>query len=147
MYCIQTSHFTGCTCSYHHGNSTFIPLVSHQHQVLPVMLKGTQFPFVIDLACWASKREFLKLDIWMVEKIKEHQVSVCTLFPECMSLSICFMCKCCTIYCVLFRSHLLLNAFNFLSIEHRNLWFLHLMTGVVSLMIPSPLCCLYCSHL
>ena len=40
-----------------------------------MMLKGNQFPFVIDLACWASKREFLKLDIWMVEKIKEHQVS------------------------------------------------------------------------
>ena len=38
------------------------------------MLKGSQFPFVIDLACWASKRKFLKLDIWMVEKIKEHQV-------------------------------------------------------------------------
>ena len=42
--------------------------------MLPVMLKGGQFPFVIDLACWASKRKFLKLDIWMVEKIKEHQV-------------------------------------------------------------------------
>ena len=43
--------------------------------MLPVMLKGNQFPFVIYLACWASKRKFLKLDIWMVEKIKEHQVS------------------------------------------------------------------------
>ena len=43
-------------------------------QILPMMLKGNQFPFVIDLACGASKREFLKLDIWMVEKIKEHQV-------------------------------------------------------------------------
>ena len=42
--------------------------------MLPVMLKGSQFPFVIDLACWASKRKFLKLDIWVVEKIKEYQV-------------------------------------------------------------------------
>ena len=45
-------------------------------QVLSTMLNVNQFPFVIDLACWASRREFLKLDKWISDKIKEHQVCV-----------------------------------------------------------------------
>ena len=44
-------------------------------QVLSTMLNVNQFPFVIDLACWASRREFLKLDKWVSDKLKEHQVS------------------------------------------------------------------------
>ena len=38
------------------------------------MLKCNIFPFVIDLATWAAKRKFLKLDLWMIEKIKDCQV-------------------------------------------------------------------------
>ena len=39
------------------------------------MLNVSQFPFVIEVACWAAKREFLKLDKWITDKIQEHHVS------------------------------------------------------------------------
>ena len=39
-----------------------------------LMLKATQFPFVIDLACLAARRDYLKLDMWVLERIKSHQV-------------------------------------------------------------------------
>ena len=38
------------------------------------MLNANQFPFVMDLACSASRREFLKLEKWLTDKTKEHQV-------------------------------------------------------------------------
>jgi len=47
--------------------------VAQDLKVLSTMLNVNQFPFVIDLACWASRREFLKLDKWISDKIKEHQ--------------------------------------------------------------------------
>lgn len=45
-----------------------------------MLLNGTPFAFVIDLAALASRREYLKLDKWLTDKIREHGVSpVCTL--------------------------------------------------------------------
>ena len=44
-------------------------------QALSVVLNVNHFPFVIEVACWAAKREFLKLEKWVTDKIKEHHVS------------------------------------------------------------------------
>ena len=44
-------------------------------QALSVVLNINHFPFVIEVACWATKREFLKLEKWITDKIKEHHVS------------------------------------------------------------------------
>lgn len=46
-------------------------------QSLSMLLNGTPFAFVIDLAALASRREYLKLDKWLTDKIREHGVSVC----------------------------------------------------------------------
>lgn len=42
-----------------------------------MLLNGTPFAFVIDLAALASRREYLKLDKWLTDKIREHGVSFC----------------------------------------------------------------------
>ena len=41
-----------------------------------MLLNGSPFVFVIDLAALASRREYLKLDKWLKDKLKEHQVMV-----------------------------------------------------------------------
>lgn len=43
-----------------------------------MLLNGTPFAFVIDLAALASRREYLKLDKWLTDKIREHGVSLHT---------------------------------------------------------------------
>ena len=45
-------------------------------QSLSMLLNGTPFAFVIDLAALASRREYLKLDKWLTDKIREHGVSL-----------------------------------------------------------------------
>lgn len=45
-----------------------------------MLLNGTPFAFVIDLAALASRREYLKLDKWLTDKIREHGVRACSLF-------------------------------------------------------------------
>lgn len=40
-----------------------------------MLLSGSPFVFVIDLAALASRREYLKLDKWLKDKLKEHQVT------------------------------------------------------------------------
>ncbi|KAK2550448.1 CCR4-NOT transcription complex subunit 1 [Acropora cervicornis] len=40
---------------------------------LSMLLNGSPFVFVIDLAALASRREYLKLDKWLKDKLKEHQ--------------------------------------------------------------------------
>ena len=44
-------------------------------QSLSMLLNATPFAFVIDLAALASRREYLKLDKWLTDKIREHGVS------------------------------------------------------------------------
>lgn len=49
------------------------------------MLSVQQFAFVIDLACLASRREYLKLDKWLSDKIREHGenfVTACVKFLQ-----------------------------------------------------------------
>lgn len=46
--------------------------VAQDLKALSVLLNGNPFSFVIDLACLASRREYLKLDKWLSDKIQEH---------------------------------------------------------------------------
>ena len=45
-----------------------------------MLLNSPPFSFVIDLAALASRREYLKLDKWLTDKLREHQVRVFILF-------------------------------------------------------------------
>lgn len=56
--------------------------VSQELKSLSVLLNGQPFPFVIDLACLASRREYLKLDKWLNDKIREHGF---TFIEECIN--------------------------------------------------------------
>ncbi|XP_056008647.1 CCR4-NOT transcription complex subunit 1-like isoform X3 [Ostrea edulis] len=46
--------------------------VAQDLKALSMLLNATPFAFVIDLACLASRREYLKLDKWLSDKIREH---------------------------------------------------------------------------
>jgi CCR4-NOT transcription complex subunit 1 len=50
-----------------------------------MLLNAQSFPFVIDLACLASRREYLKLEKWLTDKIREHGepfISACVKFLQ-----------------------------------------------------------------
>ena len=49
--------------------------VAHDLKALHILLEARPFTFVIDLACLASRREYLKLEKWLADKIREHGVS------------------------------------------------------------------------
>ena len=44
-------------------------------EVLPVILMANNFPFILELACWAAKRDYLKLDKWFADKIRDYKAS------------------------------------------------------------------------
>lgn len=48
--------------------------VAHDLKALSMLLNVPQFAFVLDMACMASRREYLKLDKWISDKIQEHGV-------------------------------------------------------------------------
>ena len=50
--------------------------VAQDLKALSLLLKATPFSFVIDLACLASRREYLKLEKWLHDKIMENQVTL-----------------------------------------------------------------------
>jgi CCR4-NOT transcription complex subunit 1 len=57
--------------------------LAHELKALSLLLNGTRFQFVIDLAVLAAQREFLKLDKWMTDRIKEHQeafITACAIY-------------------------------------------------------------------
>ncbi|MGH0142292.1 UNVERIFIED_CONTAM: hypothetical protein FKN15_002874 [Acipenser sinensis] len=65
--------------------------VAQDLKSLSMLLNGTPFAFVIDLAALASRREYLKLDKWLTDKIREHgepfiQASVTFLNRRCPSI-------------------------------------------------------------
>jgi hypothetical protein len=43
-------------------------------KALPILLAAQPITFILDLACLASKRGYLKLDKWLSDKLREHQV-------------------------------------------------------------------------
>ena len=47
---------------------------NERFQALSMLLNATPYAFVVDLACLASRREYLKLDKWLSDKISEHKV-------------------------------------------------------------------------
>lgn len=46
--------------------------VAQDLKALSLLLNMQSFSFVIDLACLASRREYLKLDKWLSDKIRDH---------------------------------------------------------------------------
>lgn len=57
--------------------------VAQDLKALSMLLNVQRFPFVIDLSCLASRREYLKLDKWLTDKMREHGetfVSACVNF-------------------------------------------------------------------
>ncbi|XP_035741230.1 CCR4-NOT transcription complex subunit 1-like isoform X2 [Vespa mandarinia] len=46
--------------------------VAQDLKALSALLNAQSFPFVIDLACLASRREYLKLEKWLTDKIRDH---------------------------------------------------------------------------
>jgi len=49
--------------------------VAQDLKALSMLLNISQFSFVVELACLASRREYLKLDKWLSDKIRDHGVS------------------------------------------------------------------------
>lgn len=46
--------------------------IAQDLKALQLLLNASSHVFIIDLACLASRREFLKLDKWLSDKIREH---------------------------------------------------------------------------
>jgi CCR4-NOT transcription complex subunit 1 len=46
--------------------------VAQDLKALSLLLNSSCYPFVIDLACLASRREYLKLDKWLIDKIQSN---------------------------------------------------------------------------
>ncbi|XP_014478138.1 PREDICTED: CCR4-NOT transcription complex subunit 1 isoform X5 [Dinoponera quadriceps] len=59
--------------------------VAQDLKALSALLNAQSFPFVIDLACLASRREYLKLEKWLSDKIRDHGevfVAACVKFLQ-----------------------------------------------------------------
>lgn len=59
--------------------------VAQDLKALNILLTATPFPFIIDLACLASRREYLKLDKWLTDKMREQGepfMSACVTFLQ-----------------------------------------------------------------
>jgi len=55
-----------------HSRLSRILDVAQDLKALSLMLNGQPFPFVIDLAILASRREYLNLEKWLADKVREH---------------------------------------------------------------------------
>jgi CCR4-NOT transcription complex subunit 1 len=58
-----------------------------------MLLNAQSFPFVLDLACLASRREYLKLEKWLTDKIREHGepfISACVKFLQ-VPFKVCYI--------------------------------------------------------
>ena len=55
--------------------------VTKDLKVIMSMVNTDQFPFVIELAAFGAKRDFLNLDKWITDNMKTHQVKAgfCTI--------------------------------------------------------------------
>ena len=62
----------GQECDNEHSRLSRILDVAQDLKALSMMLNGQPFPFVIDLAILASRREYLNLEKWLADKIREH---------------------------------------------------------------------------
>ncbi|XP_055890770.1 CCR4-NOT transcription complex subunit 1-like isoform X2 [Biomphalaria glabrata] len=70
--------------------------VAQDLKALSMLLNASPYAFVIDLACLASRREYLKLDKWLNDKITDHKesfIQACVTFlkrrcPQLMGLPV-----------------------------------------------------------
>ena len=53
--------------------------MSKELNVLPLVLNSYSFPFTLELACWAAQRDHLKLDKWVLDKLRDSKMQVCPL--------------------------------------------------------------------
>ncbi|VVC34988.1 Hypothetical protein CINCED_3A007099 [Cinara cedri] len=70
---------------YDHIKLSRILDIAQNLKALSLLLSVQQFPFIIDLACLASRRDYLKLDKWLADKIHEQSepfVSACVTFLQ-----------------------------------------------------------------
>lgn len=58
--------------------------VAQDLKALSTLLNARSFLFVIDLACLASRREYLKLEKWLSDKIREHGESFIQAILKCL---------------------------------------------------------------
>lgn len=72
MHAMADWYVRGGECEQ--GRLSRILDVAQDLKALSMLLSGNSFPLVIDLACLASRREYLKLDKWLTDKIYEHKV-------------------------------------------------------------------------
>ncbi|KAG0416949.1 hypothetical protein HPB47_006047 [Ixodes persulcatus] len=71
MHAMADWYVRGGECEQ--GRLSRILDVAQDLKALSMLLSGNSFPLVIDLACLASRREYLKLDKWLTDKIYEHK--------------------------------------------------------------------------
>lgn len=67
-----SDHYTKAPPEEQQHRLTRILDVAQDIKTLFRLLDGTCYPFVIDLACLASRREYLKLDKWLMDKFTEN---------------------------------------------------------------------------
>lgn len=58
--------------------------VAQDLKALSTLLNARSFLFVIDLACLASRREYLKLEKWLSDKIREHGEAFIQAMLKCL---------------------------------------------------------------
>ena len=59
------------------GKMLSILEMAKELDILPVLLSSNHFPFIMELACWAVKRDVLKLEKWFGDKIREYKACCC----------------------------------------------------------------------
>lgn len=73
--------------------------VAQDLKALSLLLNSPSFPFVIDLACLASRRGYLKLEKWLSDKMREHDEPFITAVIKFLQVSSCFLFPFCLAYC------------------------------------------------
>lgn len=67
-----SDHYTKSPAEEQQQRLSRILDVAQDIKTLFRLLDGTCYPFVVDLACLASRREYLKLDKWLMDKFTEN---------------------------------------------------------------------------
>lgn len=65
--------------------------VAQDLKALSLLLNAQSFPFVIDLACLASRRGYLKLEKWLTDKIREHEEPFITAVLKFLQVLLCLI--------------------------------------------------------
>ena len=63
-----------------HARLSRILDVAQELKALSVLLQTNLFPFVIDLAVLASRREYLNLDKWLSDQLQVNNFIICSMY-------------------------------------------------------------------